>query len=79
MPRTPIQVLGVDHVQLAMPVGQEDAARHFYTGVLGLSEVEKPAGLIGRGGCWFSVSRLTCISAWRRTSVPLPKHIPPFS
>ncbi len=54
MPETPISVVGLDHIQLAMPPGAETAARDFYAGVLGLREVEKPAGLIGRGGCWFT-------------------------
>lgn len=52
-PEASIGVLGIDHVQLAMPVGQEDAARRFYVGILGLTEVVKPVGLAGRGGCWF--------------------------
>ena len=47
------QVLGLDHVQLAMPAGEEDAARAFYVGVLGLTEEPKPANLAGRGGVWF--------------------------
>ena len=46
-------LVGIDHVQLAMPVGAEDVARSFYTGVLGLPEVDKPAVLAARGGCWF--------------------------
>jgi catechol 2,3-dioxygenase-like lactoylglutathione lyase family enzyme len=46
---------GIDHVQLAMPRGQEEAARLFYTGVLGLPEVPKPAPLASRGGCWFEL------------------------
>ena len=41
------------HVQLAMPAGGEDAARAFYGGVLGLTEVAKPPGLAERGGAWF--------------------------
>ena len=41
------------HVQLAMPRGQEDLARRFYAGALGLVEVPKPPSLTGRGGCWF--------------------------
>ena len=45
--------LGLDHVQLAMPEGGEGEARAFYGGRLGLHEVEKPADLAGRGGCWF--------------------------
>ena len=36
-----------------MPAGQEDAARAFYGGVLGLTEQPKPANLVSRGGVWF--------------------------
>jgi catechol 2,3-dioxygenase-like lactoylglutathione lyase family enzyme len=43
----------MDHVLLAMPAGQEEQARAFYHGMLGLAEVVKPANLAGRGGCWF--------------------------
>lgn len=49
MPR----LLGIEHVQLAMPPGGEAAARHFYSGLLGLPEVPKPPLLAARGGCWF--------------------------
>ena len=48
-----VDVVGVDHVQLAMPEGGEPQARAFYVGVLELREVAKPAELVGRGGCWF--------------------------
>ena len=44
----------IDHVQLAMPSGMEDQARAFYSGLLGMTEIEKPAELKKRGGCWFS-------------------------
>jgi catechol 2,3-dioxygenase-like lactoylglutathione lyase family enzyme len=44
---------GLDHVQLAMPAGEESRAREFYAGVLGLAEVPKPASLAARGGVWF--------------------------
>ena len=47
------QFLGIDHVQLAMPAGQEEKARAFYCGVLGLVEEPKPANLAARGGAWF--------------------------
>jgi catechol 2,3-dioxygenase-like lactoylglutathione lyase family enzyme len=43
----------IDHVQLAMPAGGEDAARAFYSDALGLSEVTKPPHLARCGGCWF--------------------------
>lgn len=47
-------IVGLDHVQLAMPAGGEEAARAFYVGVLGLTERPKPPHLAARGGCWFS-------------------------
>jgi len=47
-------ILGLDHVQLAMPRGGEARARAFYGGVLGLAERAKPADLAARGGCWFA-------------------------
>lgn len=46
-------ILGLDHVQLAMPRGQEDLARTFFGKLLGMTEVAKPPALVGRGGCWF--------------------------
>jgi catechol 2,3-dioxygenase-like lactoylglutathione lyase family enzyme len=46
-------VRNIDHVQLAMPPGEEERARTFYAGVLGLTEVPKPAELAKRGGVWF--------------------------
>ena len=46
-------VVGIDHVQLAMPAGGEDEATSFYEGLLGLARVPKPEPLASRGGCWF--------------------------
>jgi catechol 2,3-dioxygenase-like lactoylglutathione lyase family enzyme len=43
----------IDHVQLAMPPGGEDTARHFYRDLLGMAEIPKPPELAKRGGCWF--------------------------
>jgi catechol 2,3-dioxygenase-like lactoylglutathione lyase family enzyme len=47
-------ITGIDHVQMAMPVGAEDIARAFYSGILGLAEIPKPAVLAVRGGVWFA-------------------------
>lgn len=41
------------HMQLAMPRGEEQAARDFFVGVLGMVEVDKPPVLAARGGAWF--------------------------
>lgn len=48
-----VEIVGIDHVQLLMPTGGESAARRFYCELLGLREVDKPAELAPRGGCWF--------------------------
>lgn len=48
-------IRALHHVQLAAPAGCEEAARQFYSELLGLIEVPKPATLAGRGGVWFSL------------------------
>lgn len=47
-------ILGIHHVQITVPQGEEQRARAFYCGVLGLAEVEKPEALKPRGGFWLS-------------------------
>ena len=42
----------VHHVQITIPPGAEDRARAFYCGLLGLTEIDKPDSLHGRGGFW---------------------------
>jgi catechol 2,3-dioxygenase-like lactoylglutathione lyase family enzyme len=44
----------LDHVQLAMPPGEEERARAFFRDIVGMREDVKPEPLAGRGGCWFS-------------------------
>jgi catechol 2,3-dioxygenase-like lactoylglutathione lyase family enzyme len=51
-------IIGIDHVQLAMPAGGEEQARGFYGQVLGLPETPKPPELARRGGCWFESDRV---------------------
>lgn len=46
--------IALDHVQVAMPSGEEAKARAFYIAVLGMTELVKPAALAARGGCWFA-------------------------
>lgn len=46
--------IAIDHVQLAMPAGMEGRARAFYSGLLGMTEIDKPTELKKHGGCWFS-------------------------
>jgi catechol 2,3-dioxygenase-like lactoylglutathione lyase family enzyme len=46
------EIVGLDHVQIAIPIDGEDAVRRFYGGLLGLTEVPKPPALGDRGGLW---------------------------
>lgn len=47
-------ILSIDHVQIAMPSGEEDTARAFYIELLGFHEIPKPYELAKRGGVWFA-------------------------
>ena len=47
-----MKILSIDHVQIAMPAGEEERARTFYMGILGFIEIPKPAELATRGGMW---------------------------
>ncbi|MBI1729701.1 glyoxalase [Candidatus Acetothermia bacterium] len=48
-----MEIVRLDHIQLAMPASEEAKARTFYGELLGLTEIPKPAPLAKRGGCWF--------------------------
>lgn len=52
------RLLALDHVQLAMPPGEEERAVAFYEGLLGLARRPKPENLARRGGCWFDNGRV---------------------
>ncbi len=68
----------LDHVQLAMPVGREDDARAFYTGMLGITEVAKPPHLAARGGCWFEDGPLKVHLGVEAEFIPARKAHPAF-
>ena len=46
----------IDHVQLVIPKGAENKARDFYSGMLGLEEIEKPDSLKSTGGVWLKIA-----------------------
>ena len=45
----------LDHIQICIPTGKENEAREFYTNIIGLEELPKPAELIPNGGLWYQV------------------------
>ena len=72
------QVYALDHVQLAMPAGEEDAARAFYARVLGLPEIPKPPNLARRGGVWFGHGALLVHLGVDAEFTPAKKAHPAF-
>jgi catechol 2,3-dioxygenase-like lactoylglutathione lyase family enzyme len=71
-------IRAIDHIQIAMPPGGEDAARAFYDGILGVSEVPKPPELAARGGCWFEHGSLKIHLGVEDGFVPSRKAHPGF-
>jgi len=51
-----INIKRLDHIQISIPIGSEEAARKFYSGILGLEEIEKPEPLKTRGGLWYKIA-----------------------
>jgi len=73
------QFTGIDHVQLAAPVGCEEEARAFFNGILGWSEIPKPANLAKRGGVWFQCgAHQVHIGVQRDHFTPATKAHPTF-
>ena len=54
----PLDVKGIDHVQIAVPRALEAACLAFYRGVFAFPELPKPDELRARGGAWFQVGAL---------------------
>jgi len=53
-----LEILGIDHVQIAVPRALETECLAFYRDVLGLAEIPKPEELRARGGAWFQTANL---------------------
>lgn len=49
------RIVGLDHVQMAIPIGGEGIAREFYVTMLGMTEIEKPEVLKKNGGLWLKI------------------------
>jgi catechol 2,3-dioxygenase-like lactoylglutathione lyase family enzyme len=72
-------VTGIDHIQIAAPEGCESAAREFFGRLLGLEEIEKPAPLRARGGCWFRIGSRQLHIGVEKDFRPAAKAHPAFA
>ncbi|TRY28037.1 glyoxalase [Brevibacillus sp. LEMMJ03] len=70
--------IGLDHVQVAAPVGCEEEARRFFRDVLGMPEVPKPEALRRRGGVWFQCGSQTVHVGVEASFAPAKKAHPAF-
>jgi catechol 2,3-dioxygenase-like lactoylglutathione lyase family enzyme len=73
-----MKILAIDHVQLAMPAGEERRARDFYGRLLGIPELPKPATLQARGGAWFGADGLQIHLGVDKDFAPARKAHPAF-
>ncbi len=53
-----MKIISIDHIQIAIPPGEEEQARTFYADVLGMREIPKPPELAGRGGLWLQAGEV---------------------
>jgi ubiquinone/menaquinone biosynthesis C-methylase UbiE/catechol 2,3-dioxygenase-like lactoylglutathione lyase family enzyme len=69
---------GLDHIQLCIPFGQEEATREFWSNVIGLKEITKPTSLIANGGLWFEIGDIQLHIGVEEKSVSISKRHPAF-
>ncbi len=67
----------LDHVQICIPTGKENDARQFYTEIIGLVEIPKPAELIPNGGLWYQIADIQ-LHIGTENDIPASKRHPAF-
>lgn len=70
-----VEKFRLDHIQLAMPRGEEAAIRRFWVTALGFDETPKPNS---RGGCWFASGAVKVHYGVEDDFVPARKAHPAF-
>ncbi|WP_242204072.1 VOC family protein [Aestuariivivens insulae] len=48
----------INHVQICIPIGEEDKGREFYCDILGLKEIKRPESLSHMGGFWLEMANI---------------------
>ena len=73
-----MSILGIDHIQLAIPAGGEEKARSFFIDLLGFREIPKPPALAKRGGAWFEAGTVQLHLGLEADFRPAQKAHPAF-
>ena len=50
-----IEFIRADHIHICVPVERLEEARQFYTGILGLQQIERPDHIFSNAGYWFNI------------------------
>jgi catechol 2,3-dioxygenase-like lactoylglutathione lyase family enzyme len=53
-----MMITGIHHAQITIPRNEEEKAKDFYCGILGLKKIDKPESLKKRGGFWLQAGNL---------------------
>ena len=71
-----LDLVGIDHVQIAIPRTLEEKCLAFYRGLIGAMEIAKPEELQNNGGAWFQLPNLQLhIGVDPEPSPPSKRHI----
>ena len=49
----------INHIQICIPINEEQKGREFYCGILGLEEIKRPESLKNMGGFWLKIANIT--------------------
>lgn len=64
----------IDHVQLSITPGSVEQARHFYCGILGLKEIDRPKALEHIEGFWAEIANTRLHIAAEAEVCPTLRH-----
>jgi catechol 2,3-dioxygenase-like lactoylglutathione lyase family enzyme len=53
-----IDFIRADHIHICVPPERLEAARQFYTGIIGLQQIERPDKIFRNAGYWFDIGNI---------------------
>lgn len=70
----PIKYERLHHIQICIPLDQEDVARDFYINTLNFKEITKPEQLKKNGGFWLTVANIDVHIGVEEMGLPSKRH-----
>ncbi len=50
-----IEFIRADHIHICVPAERLEEAKQFYTGIIGLQQIERPDHIFSNAGYWFNI------------------------